>query len=82
MPLLVLDKTFHIGSEVRTDVDTLLSGKKAQVIRELLEKRGVIFFRGLEINDDQQVCFAKTIGNTVGSEGDNGIYKVSSNMLS
>lgn len=60
-----------------TDLDTLLRGSHSQDIRELLERRGVIFFRGLDMDDQQQVSFAKTIGNIVDSEGENGIYKVS-----
>ena len=77
MTLAAFDKTPHIGSEVKTDVATLLSGTVSQAIRELLEQRGVIFFRGLEMDDEQQVEFAKTIGNIVATEGENGIYKVS-----
>lgn len=77
MGLLTIDKTLHVGSEIKANVDTLLSGNEAQAIREILEQRGVIFFRGLEIDDKQQVAFAKTIGNTVDSEGEDGIYKIS-----
>lgn len=77
MTLLAIDKTPHIGSEIKTDIETLLSGNEAKAIREILEQRGVVFFRGLEIDDKQQVTFAKTIGNTVDSEGENGIYKIS-----
>lgn len=77
MKLQAFDKTPLIGSEIKTDIDTLLSGAESEAIRELLEQRGVIYFRGLDINDNQQVAFAKTIGNTVETEGENGIYKVS-----
>ena len=77
MTLDAIELTPLIGSEIFTDVDTLLSGKEAGTIRELLEQRGVIFFRGLVINDEQQVAFAKTIGTTVATEGEGGIYKIS-----
>lgn len=77
MSLQVIDQTPHVGSEIRTDVDTLLRGAEAQNIRATLEQRGVVFFRGLDINDAQQVIIAKTLGNTVDSEGEAGIYKVS-----
>jgi alpha-ketoglutarate-dependent taurine dioxygenase len=77
MTLQIIDLTPHVGSEIRTDVATLMSGVEAQNIRAALEKRGVIFFRGLDISDEQQVVIAKTLGNTVANEGEGGIYKVS-----
>ena len=73
----VIDLTPRIGSELRTDLDTLLSGREAETIRATLDSRGVVFFRGLEITDEQQVAIAKTLGNTVDSEGEGGIYKIS-----
>jgi alpha-ketoglutarate-dependent taurine dioxygenase len=73
----VIDLTQRIGSELRTDLDTLLSGRAAKTIRAILERRGVIFFRGLEVSDEQQVAIARTLGNTVESEGKDGIYKIS-----
>ena len=33
--------TPRIGSEIRTDLDTLLGGSEAKTIREILEQRGV-----------------------------------------
>lgn len=73
----VVDLTPRIGSEIRTDLDTLLGGSEAETIRAALEQRGVIFFRGLEMTDEQQVAIARTLGNTVQSEGEDGIYKIS-----
>ena len=67
----------RIGSEIRTDLDTLLSGREAANIRATLEQRGVVYFRGLEISDQEQVAIAKTLGNLVQSEGEEGIYKIS-----
>ena len=75
--LEVIDLTPRIGSEIRTDLDTLLSGREADNIRATLEQRGVIFFRGLQISDEQQVAIAKTLGNIVQNEGERGIYKIS-----
>ena len=75
--LEVIDLTPRIGSEIRTDLDTLLSGREADNIRATLEQRGVIFFRGLQISDEQQVAIAKTLGNIVQNEGEGGIYKIS-----
>src|SRR6476646_9263668 len=59
----VVDLTPGIGSEIRTDIDTLLSGGEAERIRAILEQRGVVFFRGLEISDEHQGAIAKTLGN-------------------
>jgi len=73
----VIDVTPRIGSEIRTDLDTLLSGREAPRIRDILEQRGVVFFRGLDIDDDQQVAIAKTLGTLVQNEGVEGIYKIS-----
>jgi alpha-ketoglutarate-dependent taurine dioxygenase len=73
----IIDLTPKVGSEIRTDLDTLLSGRAAETIRATLEDRGVIFFRGLNISDEQQVTIARTLGNTVQGEGQDGIYKIS-----
>ncbi|KUI04835.1 TauD/TfdA family dioxygenase [Mycobacterium sp. IS-3022] len=73
----IVDVTPRIGSEIRTDLDTLLSGREAENIRATLEQRGVVFFRGLHIGDVQQVAIARTLGTVVGNEGEDGIYKIS-----
>jgi alpha-ketoglutarate-dependent taurine dioxygenase len=73
----IVDLTPRIGSEIRTDLDTLLSGREAPRIRETLEQRGAVFFRGLDISDEQQVAIAKTLGSIVANEGEDGIYKIS-----
>jgi len=73
----VADLTPRIGSEIRTDLDTLLSGREAANIRETLEHRGVVFFRGLDISDEQQVAIARTLGTIPENEGEEGIYKIS-----
>lgn len=73
----IVDLTPRIGSEIRTDLDTLLSGREASTIREVLERRGVVYFRGLNIGDEQQVAIAKTLGTVVANEGQGGINKIS-----
>ena len=65
MSITVIDQTPLIGSEIKTDLDTLLSGREAHALREILEQRGVIFFRGLDITDEQQVTIAHTLGKIV-----------------
>jgi len=76
MTLQVTNLTPRVGSEIRTDLATLLSGCEAKNIRNILEQRGVVFFRGLDINDEQQVAIARTLGNLVDSEREGGIYKI------
>ncbi|OMC25607.1 TauD/TfdA dioxygenase family protein [Mycobacterium colombiense] len=75
--LKIVDLTPRIGSEIRTDLDTLLSGREASTIRDVLERRGVVFFRGLDIGDEEQVAIAKTLGTLVANEGQGGINKIS-----
>ena len=73
----VIDLSPRIGSEIRTDLDTLLSGAEAPNVRAILEQRGVVFFRGLDITDEQQVAIARTLGVIPANEGESGIYKIS-----
>jgi alpha-ketoglutarate-dependent taurine dioxygenase len=75
--LHIIDLTPRIGSEIHTDVDTLLSGRESANIRDTLEQRGVVFFRGLDISDEQQVAIARTLGAIPENEGQSGIYKIS-----
>ncbi len=81
MTFSTLDLTPRIGTQIRSDIPTLLSGQYAQDIRALLEKRGVIAFRQLNMTDEEQVAFTKTLGTyaieeSVGADG-GGIYKIS-----
>ena len=78
--LTVIHLSPRIGSEIRADVQTLLSGTHAGEIRDLLEERGVIAFRELKLTDQQQVAFTKTLG-TIVDEGENNIYKVTLDPL-
>lgn len=73
----IVDLTPRIGSQIGTDLDTLRSGRAAEKIRATLEQRGVVFFRGLQISDEQQVTIARTLGDVVANEGEDGIYKIS-----
>jgi alpha-ketoglutarate-dependent taurine dioxygenase len=73
----IVDLTPRIGSEIRTDLETLVGGREADNIRATLEQRGVVFFRGMEIDDEQQVAIANTLGAIPENEGQGGIYKIS-----
>jgi alpha-ketoglutarate-dependent taurine dioxygenase len=66
-----------IGTEIRTDLDTLLSGRIAKDLRAVLEERGVLLIRGLDMDDAQQLQFARTLGVPRNEHGTD-ITKVSS----
>jgi alpha-ketoglutarate-dependent taurine dioxygenase len=62
MKFTTVDLTPRIGTEVRTDLDTLLDGSIANDLRAILEQRGVLLFRGLDMTDAQQLQFSKLLG--------------------
>ena len=65
-----------IGSEIRSDVATLLNPDVAAQVRRLMVDRGVLLFRGLDISDEDQVTFAGLLGS-LREEGEKGIFKIS-----
>jgi alpha-ketoglutarate-dependent taurine dioxygenase len=60
--LVVRNLTPAIGAEILTDAETLLSGCNAKAIRALLEERGVLLFRDVHLDDEQQIAFTNTLG--------------------
>jgi alpha-ketoglutarate-dependent taurine dioxygenase len=64
-----VELTTRIGAEIRSDADTLLSGKHAAEIRDTLEQRGVLVFRELHLTEEQQKAFTRTIGELMPQEG-------------
>jgi alpha-ketoglutarate-dependent taurine dioxygenase len=75
MSLVTIDLTPRIGTEIKIDKQTMLSGKHAGAIRNLLEQRGVLLFRGINLSDEEQLTLARTVGEVI-PMGDDGIYKV------
>jgi alpha-ketoglutarate-dependent taurine dioxygenase len=59
-----------IGRAIRTDKATLLSGDKAQEIRDLLERWGVIVFPEINMSDEEQIAFTHTLGTFAHEEGE------------
>jgi alpha-ketoglutarate-dependent taurine dioxygenase len=51
-----------IGARVDADIETLLSGKYTKEMRDLLERRGVLFFPQIGFTDEQQIAFTRTLG--------------------
>lgn len=75
MSFEVIDLKKAIGSEIRTDVATLLRPEYAARVRSLLVQRGVLVFRQINLADAEQVTLAGMIGK-VREEGEKGIFKV------
>jgi hypothetical protein len=71
----VVDLTERTGSEIRTDVETLLTPEAAGRVREVLLDRGVVVFKKIGLSDEEQVKLAGMIG-TIRPEGENGIFKI------
>ena len=65
-----------IASEVITDKETLLGGKHAGEIRDLLEMRGVLVFPRINLTDEEQVAFTKTLGTFAHEIHGEEIYKI------
>lgn len=65
-----------IGTQVEIDPAVLVDGSQGADLRRLLEARGVLVFRRINLSDDQQVRVASSLG-TVREEGKAGIFKVS-----
>jgi alpha-ketoglutarate-dependent taurine dioxygenase len=70
------DLTPHIATEVTLGKDDLLSGKFANDIRALLEQRGVLIFPKINLNEDEQITFTKTLGEVAPEMAGELIYKV------
>jgi alpha-ketoglutarate-dependent taurine dioxygenase len=54
-----------VGTEVKTDAATLADGAHAAELRALLEARGVLIFRGVDLTDEQQLAFSESLGQVV-----------------
>jgi alpha-ketoglutarate-dependent taurine dioxygenase len=76
MALEVLNLKDRIGSEVRTNIESLLTPDVAKEVRRLLVARGVLVFRGLDLTDEQQVGLARLMGTLREEEGEKGVFKV------
>jgi alpha-ketoglutarate-dependent taurine dioxygenase len=75
MTLETINLAPRIGTEIRADAAALLSGDHASQIRDVLGERGLVLFRELNLDDRQQVAFARTLGDVL-NQGEDHIYKV------
>ncbi|MBW8752737.1 MAG: TauD/TfdA family dioxygenase, partial [Sphingomonadales bacterium] len=89
MTLSSVELSPRMGSQVNIDKAALVSGIHAQEIRALLDRRGVLLFRGIAPDDNELRAIARTLGDLrIGgvkrgadgvtlTEGDEGLLKVS-----
>ena len=75
MSFISSDISRRIGTRIETDKSTLVRGERAADILQLLERRGVLVFPAINLTDQEQLAFARTLGDLV-NQGENGIYKV------
>lgn len=66
----------RIGTEIRADKATLLSGDHADTLRDLLEQRGVLVFPQIGFTDDEQVAFTETLGTFAPERTGEKVYNV------
>jgi len=67
----------YIGSRILNGKEELLSGELATEIRELLEQRGVLVFPRINLSDDEQIAFTRTLGTFAPEgEGNEGVTKI------
>jgi alpha-ketoglutarate-dependent taurine dioxygenase len=75
MSLSKKDLTPRIGTEIRAERQALMRGDYSSTVREVLEQRGVVVFRELNLSDEQQIAFSKSLGDVI-PQGEKGIFKV------
>jgi alpha-ketoglutarate-dependent taurine dioxygenase len=78
MKFPTIDLTPRIGTEIKAERETLWNGSAAAQFRDILEQRGVIVLREFNLDDRQQVAFAKTLGE-LDQMGREGIFKIALN---
>jgi alpha-ketoglutarate-dependent taurine dioxygenase len=62
MTFEAVDLTPRIGSQVKLDKAALLGGEHAAGLRALVEQRGVLLFRGIDLSDEEEMALAATLG--------------------
>jgi alpha-ketoglutarate-dependent taurine dioxygenase len=72
----VIDMKPKVGSEVRIDRESFLSGKYASEIEKLMVDRSALVFKEMHLTDEEQRQFARTIGS-ITLQGDEGVSKIS-----
>jgi len=66
-----------VGSEIIIDRDDFLSGKHAARIQDLLVERSALVFPDMHLSDEEQLQFARTIGEVFLVSGDKELQNIS-----
>ncbi len=66
-----------VGSEITIDRDDFLSGKYADEIQRLLVERSALVFPAMHLTDEEQLQFARTIGEVHRVGGDKELQNIS-----
>jgi alpha-ketoglutarate-dependent taurine dioxygenase len=75
MTLSTSNLTPRIGTRIAIQKQALLTGTHAREIRDFLTERCVVVFRDVYLEDEEQLIFAKTLGEVL-PQGDKGLYKI------
>jgi len=73
----VVDAKPKVGSTVTIDRDDFLSGKYAPELQRLLVERSALVFPAMHLTDDEQLQFARTIGEVFLVSGENALQNIS-----
>lgn len=76
MQLHTTDLNPRIGSIIKVDRETLLSGKVSDQIFDIVVRRGVVAFRDMEVTDAEQLELARSFGKIAGGKSGD-VYRVS-----
>lgn len=76
MTLKTINLKPKVGTELQASREDFLSGKYGNEIRDLLEERGVLIIRQVNFNDEEQLQFARSLGDLV-TFHDQAIFKIS-----
>lgn len=75
MSFQATDLTPRIGTRVDADKALLMGGAHSRELRALLEQRGVLVFPKIFMSEEEQLTFARTLGEVI-EQGERGIYKI------
>ncbi len=76
MTLKTIELKPKVGTELQASREDFLNGTYSDEIRDLLEARGVLIIRDINFNDEEQLQFAKSLGDLV-SFNDQAVFKIS-----